>query len=119
MSKEIKKEAIDLYEEEMKKKAALAKAKLEVEAKAKKKREEEAKLKLPPPKKYFDVKVECMLPATLTYRVLAEDAIQASELIKSMQPTGVRHKIIGKKDIKLTVYDSGSSIIRWVKNLLR
>jgi len=118
MSNEIKKEATSLYEEEVKKRAAVAKAKLEAEAKAKKKREE-AKLKLPPPKKYFDVKVECMLPATLTYRVLAEDAMQASELIKNMQPTGVRHKIIGKKDIKLTVYDSGSSIIRWVKNLLR
>jgi hypothetical protein len=118
MSDEIKKEALDFQVEELKKKAA-AKAKLEAEAKAKKKKEAEAKAKLPPPKKYYDVKVECMLPATLTYRVLAEDAVKAAELIKGMSPTGVRHKIIGKKDIKLTVYDSGSSIIRWVKNLLR
>lgn len=70
------------------------------------------------PKFYYDVKVECMLPATLTYRVLAEDAQQAAELIRGMSPTGVKHRLIGKKDIKLTVYDAGSSMIKWMKNLL-
>jgi len=119
MSDEIKKDAVLSYEEELKKKAAKAKAEAEAKAKAKKKKEEEAKLKLPPLKKYYDVKIECMLPATLTYRVLAEDAMQAADLIKGISPTGVKHKLIGRKDIKLTVYDSGSSIIRWVKNLLR
>ena len=70
-------------------------------------------------KLYYDVKVECMLPATLIYRVLAEDAEQAAELIKGMSPIGVKHRLIGKKDIKLTVYEAGSSMIKWVKNLLR
>ncbi len=69
-------------------------------------------------KLYYDVKVECMLPATLTYRVLAEDAQQAAELIKGMSPTGVKHRLIGKKDIKLTVYEAGTSMIKWMKNLL-
>lgn len=69
-------------------------------------------------KKYFDVKVEVMLPATLTYRVLAEDAQQAATMIKGMNPTAVKHKLIGRKEIKLTVYDSGSSMIRFIKNLL-
>lgn len=68
-------------------------------------------------KKYFDVKLECLLPATVTYRVLAKDAEEAARLIKNMNPTGVHHKLAGKKDIKLTVYDVGSSLIRFIKNL--
>ena len=71
-----------------------------------------------PDKKYFEIRIETMLPATLTYRVLAEDANQAVELMRGQSPVGVKHRLIGKKDIKLTVYDSGSSIIRLVKNLL-
>lgn len=72
----------------------------------------------PKPKKYFDIKVECMLPATLTYRVLAEDPEQAMDLIKRTQPTSVKHKLLGRKELKLTVYDAGSSMIRLIKNLL-
>lgn len=67
---------------------------------------------------YFDVKLDCMLPATLTYKVLAEDPQQAAELIKNMSPTGVNHKLIGKKDLKLSVYNAGGSFLRWSKNLL-
>lgn len=68
-----------------------------------------------PQKKYYDVKIETMLPATLTFRVLAEDAEQAVSLIKNMPPTGVQHKLIGRKDKKITVYDAGSTFIRLVK----
>lgn len=77
------------------------------------------KQQLPKPKFYYDVKVECMLPATLTYRVLAETPQQAADLIKNMSPTGVKHRLSGKKDIKLSVYSAGSSMIQFVKNLLR
>jgi hypothetical protein len=73
---------------------------------------------LPPPKLYYDVKVESMLPATLTYRVLAETPEQAAELIKGMAPVAVKHKLIGKKDLKMTVYESGSLMIKWMKNLV-
>lgn len=104
----IKKDA--LTKEEAVKKEAAAK-------KEKAKREAEERAKLPPPKFYFDVKVECMLPATLIYRVFAENAQQAAELIKGQTPTQVRHKLIGRKEIKLTVYDAGSSMIKWVQNL--
>jgi hypothetical protein len=70
-------------------------------------------------KSYYDVKLECLLPATLTYRVLAEDSNQAAEMIKKMQPNSVKYKLIGKKEIKLIVYDAGSSLIRFVKNILK
>ena len=59
-----------------------------------------------------------MLPATLTYRILAEDAQQAAELIKGTQPNSVQHKLIGRKELKLTVYDAGSTMIKWMKRLV-
>jgi len=68
---------------------------------------------------YFEIRVETTLPATLTYRVLAEDAIKASDMIKNMPPTNVKYKLFGKKDIKLTVYKSGCSVIEFMKNLVR
>lgn len=70
------------------------------------------------PKFYYDVKVESMIPATLTFRVLAEDPQQAAEMIRGMNPTSVKHRILGRKDSKLSVYDAGSTMLRWVKNLL-
>lgn len=68
--------------------------------------------------KSYDVKVEVMLPATLTYKVLAETPQQAADLIKNKQPNAVKHRLIGRKEQKLTVYDSGSVLIRFVKNLM-
>ena len=69
------------------------------------------------PKLYYDVKVECMLPATLTFRVLAEDAQQAADLIRGQNPISVKHRLVGRKDLKLSVYDAGTTMLRWMKNL--
>lgn len=76
------------------------------------------KSKTPPIKQYYDVKVECLLPATLIYKVLAETPQQASEMIKNMQPVGVKHKLIGRKELKLVVYDAGSTMIKFMKHLI-
>lgn len=76
----------------------------------------ENKKELPKQKTYYDVKVECLLPATLVYRVLASDPNEAVALTKSRQPNEVRHRLIGKKDIKLMVYDAGCSMIRLILN---
>lgn len=73
--------------------------------------------KQPITKRYFDIKVECTLPATVTYRVLAETPEQAATLIKNLQPTSVKHKLNLRRETKLTVYESGSTIIRLIKNL--
>lgn len=72
----------------------------------------------PKPKYYYDVKVECMIPAIVTYRVLAEDAAQAADLIKGKQPNSVQHRLAGRKEIMLRVYDAGSSMMRFMKKLL-
>lgn len=89
-------------------------------AQAKKEREEALakKAALPPVKYYYDVKVECMLPATITYRILAENAEQAAEMIKGKSPNSVQHKLVGRKELILKVYDSGSSMMRFMKRLL-
>lgn len=77
----------------------------------------EDKTKQLPIKKYFDVKVEVMLPATLHYKVLAEDPEQAITLIKNQSPVGVKHKLAGKKELKIMVYDAGSTMLKFIKNL--
>lgn len=69
-------------------------------------------------KKYYDVKVSVMLPATLIYKVLAETPEEAYQLSKKMQPNGVQHKLIGRRELKATVYDAGSSVIRFILNLV-
>lgn len=101
-------------EDEIKKQAEIKNAKTKLEKEA---REKSERLK-PKPKFYYDVKVECLLPATLIYRVLAEDAYQASVMIKGQSPVGVKHRLIGRKELKLMVYDAGSSMVRFMKNLL-
>jgi hypothetical protein len=93
------------------------KKKLIAQAKAEREKEKKKKAALPPPKFYFDVKVECMLPATLTYRVHAETPQQAAEMIKGLVPTTVKHRLIGRKEIKLMVYDAGCTMMKFMKNL--
>lgn len=74
--------------------------------------------KEPAPKYYYDVKVECMLPAVVTYRILAETPEQAAELIKNKSPNSVQHKLIGRRELLLKVYDAGSSMMRFMKKLM-
>lgn len=79
-----------------------------------------AQTKSPPikAKHYYDVKVECMLPATVTYRILAETPEEAAELIRGTAPYSVQHRLVGMKSHKLSVYDAGSTMLRWMKNLI-
>jgi hypothetical protein len=92
---------------------------LALEKKEKERLKKEAAAKLPLPKYYYDVKIEAMLPATLTYRVLAENAEQAAGLIKHAQPIAVKHRLHGRKELKLTVYDAGTVLMRFFQNLGR
>lgn len=85
----------------------------------KKHREEALKKKAQiPDKHYYDVKVECMIPAILTYRILAEDPQQAAELIKGKSPTSVKHQLVGRKELMLKVYDASGCMIRFMKRLM-
>jgi hypothetical protein len=68
-------------------------------------------------KKYYDVFVTAMIPATLTYRVLAETPEQAAELYKNQQPIAVKHKLAGRKESKVSVSEAYSSIIKFIRKL--
>ena len=71
----------------------------------------------PKQKTYYDCRVESMVPATITYRVLAEDAKQAYEMIKpGTPPTNIKYRLHQKRNLKMTIYDASSSIIRFLKN---
>jgi hypothetical protein len=67
--------------------------------------------------KYYDVKIETMLPATLTYRILANSPEDAFNKATKTPPTGVKHRLNGKKDLKATILEAGSSIVKLVKYL--
>lgn len=81
-------------------------------------KKEAQKIPPPKPKYYYDVKVECMLPAVITYKVLAEDPQQAADLIRGKQPNQVQHKLVGRKELVLRVYDASSSMMRFMKKLM-
>lgn len=66
---------------------------------------------------YYDVKVESMIPATLTFRVLAESAEQAASLLDRKHPIAVNYKLAGRRDKKITVYDIYECVIKFVKSL--
>lgn len=111
MSKEIKDPELEIVEEKKEKQRLIAQAKKEREKYLKKQANQ------PKPKYYYDVKVECMLPAVLTYRILAETPEQAAELIRGQQPNSVQHKLIGRKEMVLRVFDASSTMIRFMKKL--
>jgi hypothetical protein len=94
----------------------------EIRAAEEKKKKEDAeakdKKKAAPKKepKYYDIKLECMVPCLVSYRVLAEDENDAIAQIEKRAPTGIKPNISKKRNIKATVYDAGSSIIRFAKS---
>ena len=72
----------------------------------------------PKQKTYFDVKMEVLLPATVIYRVLAIDAESALlEVKNNTVPAHVKYVLGRKKDIKVTIYDAGCTVIKFMKNL--
>lgn len=90
----------------------------EIKAAETKKRKEASDKKAPPPvkqKKYYDIKLEATVPCLITYRILADDEQDALNQMKTKAPDSVRPNVSKKKDIKATVHDAGSSILRFTK----
>lgn len=63
----------------------------------------------------FDVRVEAMVPCSLTYKIRAESIEDALKKFDKNPPTQFQPHILRKKVIKATVYNSGSLIIRGTK----
>lgn len=70
-------------------------------------------------KSYFDIRVECLMPATVSYRILAEDENDAFNQIKNKQPNNIKYNFNLKRNIKATVYVASSSIVKLVKHFIR
>lgn len=74
-------------------------------------------------KSYYDVKVECIVPTTIMYRVLADDEQDALNIMNKMMkdnkaPTHTKSNLSMKRIIKAMVYVGGSSTIKLVKNYM-
>lgn len=67
--------------------------------------------------KYYDVKVEALVPAIITYRILAEDEENALKLIDKSNPIHVKYELTKKKALVMKVYDAGTVLLRLIKRL--
>lgn len=70
----------------------------------------------PKQKQYFEIKLEALVPTILIYRIYADDEQDAIAQMNKKSPMSVRPNIIQKRDIKATVYDAGSSMIKFIKS---
>lgn len=68
-------------------------------------------------KKYFDIRLEALIPATLYYRVFAEDEKKALQLIKNKDPDHIKYFLISKKDLLIKIYDAGTTFLKLLKKL--
>lgn len=76
------------------------------------------KTKKPIEKQYFDVRVECLVPTTYHYRIYSDSAETALAEIKGKSPNGIKQNHNAKRQLKASVFTSGSSIVRFVKRFL-
>ncbi len=73
----------------------------------------------PKPKLYYTIKLEVNAPVTLTYKILAESPEQAVDLIaRSVLAEPPKVNIPRARKLKATVYQTGTSIIKFVKSFL-
>lgn len=68
--------------------------------------------------KYYDVKVESMVPAILVFKVLAKNPEEALLKIRGIAPNAVQYRLQSRRDSKITILDAGTTMIRFVKKLL-
>lgn len=70
-------------------------------------------------KKYYTIKLETIVPVELTFRVLAEDPVKATEMISKIPLPSLysqpKLNLSRMKRLKATVYLAGSTMIEWIK----
>jgi len=69
-------------------------------------------------KKYYDCTLECLVPATITWRVLASNENEALQIVNATttSPTSVKYRLNLRRKIKFAIFDAGTTIIRLIKN---
>jgi len=73
------------------------------------------KITKPIEKKFYDIKLEVLCPCVITYRIFAEDENVALLNIDKQTPKNVKPDIRRKRNIKATVYDSGTNNVKITK----
>ena len=66
-------------------------------------------------KQFYDVKIEALVPTTLTYRVFALDENDALKQIQKQAPNNYKPNFLLKRMLKAIVYIAGSSNIKLTK----
>ena len=67
---------------------------------------------------HYDVVIETYIKAKIKYRLYAESPEKAVQLAHKRNPDHIQYEFHNRKDIKITVYDAGMLIIRWIKNII-
>jgi hypothetical protein len=65
----------------------------------------------------YEIKIEADVPSILTYRITAESPEKALERALKSQPSGVRPNLARRRNLKASVVEAGTSIIRLVRDL--
>lgn len=66
-------------------------------------------------KRFYDVKVSALIPCELVYRIFAESPELALGQIDKQSPREMKPNLRRKKNIKATVYEAGSSLLKHTK----
>jgi hypothetical protein len=70
-------------------------------------------------KRYFDIKLECTAPVTISYRILAETPEEALSLIDRHSPISIKPpQLHQKRKLKATIYEAGSLMIKLIRNFI-
>ena len=75
-----------------------------------------------PVKTSYTIKLEALVPITLTYNIIAESEQQAMEMMERsiLSPTILpRPRLSAMKKLKASVYLRGQTIVKMVKNYIR
>lgn len=69
--------------------------------------------------KYYDVKVETLVPATITYSILAEDPEQAMEKYErsDLPIFEIKYHLVKRQENVASVYDKGTINLRLKKKV--
>ncbi len=71
-----------------------------------------------PEKFWFDVRMDCLIPATLHFRIQAENPEEALLLSRHKPPRSIAYEPQRRKALKVRIYEGGSCLLRLAKQLM-
>jgi hypothetical protein len=68
-------------------------------------------------KQFYDIKLEVLVPTTFTFRVEAENEDKAVENINKLKPKNIKPDYNKKINLKASVYQAGTHMLKLTKVL--